>query len=65
MACSESQKKASVKWQKNNYSRIPLDVRPEDHKRLKAIAKASGKTLGGWIKEAMAEKIERDGIQMR
>ena len=53
---TEAQKKASIKWQKNNYSRIPLDVPKEYHEYLKARAKADGKTLGGWIKEAIELK---------
>lgn len=63
MASTKAEKEASIRWQKKNYSRIPLDVPPDEHARLKEIAKAAGKTLGGWIKEAIAEKIERDGIR--
>jgi len=59
MAATEAQKKASIKWQKENYSRIPLDVPKEYHEELKAIAKANGMTLGGFIKQAIAEKLER------
>ena len=60
MASTESQKKASIKWQKENYSRIPLDVPKEYHEQLKAIAKSNGMKLGGYIKQAIAEKIERE-----
>lgn len=60
MASTKSQKKASIKWQKENYSRIPLDVPKEYHEQLKAIAKSNGMTLGGYIKQAIAEKIERE-----
>lgn len=58
---TEAQRKASIKWQKENYSRIPLDVPKEYHEQLKAIAKKNGMTLGGYIKQAIAEKIEREG----
>ena len=63
MASTESQKKASVKWQKENYSRIPLDVPKEYHEHLKEIAKSNGMTLGGYIKQAIAEKIERESVK--
>ncbi len=53
-------RKASIKWQKENYSRIPLDVTPEYKEKLKGIAKKNNMTLGGYIKQAIAEKIERD-----
>ena len=59
MASTEAQKKASIKWQKENYSRIPLDVPKEYHEHLKEVAKSQGMTLGGFIKQAIAEKLER------
>lgn len=55
-----AQRKASIKWQKENYSRIPLDVTKEYHNQLKDIAKSNGVTLGAYIKQAIAEKIERE-----
>ncbi len=60
---SEAQRKASIKWQKENYVRIPLDVRPEEKERIKEAAKRENMTVGGYIKEAIAEKIEREGKQ--
>ena len=60
---TEAQRRASVKWKKENYSRIPLDVPKAYHEELKAIAKAKNMTLGGYIKEAIAEKIERENKQ--
>lgn len=57
---TESQRKASIKWQKENYSRIPLDVPKEYHLKLKEIAKKNNMTLGGYIKEAISEKIQRE-----
>lgn len=58
---SEAHRRASVKWQKENYSRIPLDVRPAEKERIKQAAQACGMTVGGYIKQAIAEKIEREG----
>ncbi len=58
-----AQRAASVKWQKENYSRIPLDVPRAYHEELKRIAQAKGVTLGAFIKTAIAEKLERDGIK--
>lgn len=56
---TEAQKRASIKWQKENYSRIPLDVRPEEKERIKQDAENSGMSVGGYIKQAVAEKRER------
>ena len=60
---SKAQRAASVKWQKENYVRIPLDVRPEEKERIKEIAKKNNMTVGRYIKEAIAEKIEREAKQ--
>lgn len=57
---TQAQRAASVKWQKEHYSRIPLDVPKEYHAKLKEIARLHNKTLGAYIKEAIAEKIERE-----
>lgn len=57
---SEAQRRASIKWQKENYSRIPLDVPKAYHEELKKIAKAHNMTLGAYIKEAIAEKVKRE-----
>ena len=61
---TEAQRRAAVKWKKNNYSRIPLDVRPEYHEYLKARAKADGVTLGAWIKDAINQKAEGKADEM-
>lgn len=58
-----AQRAASVKWQKANYSRIPLDVPKGYHEELKNIAKDAGMTLGAFIKAAISEKIERDELR--
>lgn len=56
---TDAQKRASIKWQKNNYSRIPLDVPKEHHEYLKGVAKSQGLSLNGFIKQAIDEKCER------
>ena len=47
-----------MKWQKANYSRIPLDVPKEYHIYLKGVAAAAGMSLNGFIKEAIEEKCQ-------
>ena len=53
----------AVALKEENYVRIPLDVRPEEKERIKEAAKRENMTVGGYIKEAIAEKIEREGQQ--
>ena len=56
---TDAQIRASIKWQKENYSRIPLDVSKEYHEQLKEVANNCGMSLNGFIKQAIAEKLER------
>ena len=60
MATSESQKRATLKWHKENYVRIPLDVRPPVKEQIKRAADAAGMTVGAYIKLAVSEKMARD-----
>ena len=60
MPISESRKRANIKWQKNNYVRIPLDVRPPVKEQIKRAADAAGMTVGAYIKLAVSEKMARD-----
>ena len=62
MTASKAQIKAIAKYKKENYSRIPLDVPKEYHENLKAVAKEQNKSVNGFIKEAIDEKIERINI---
>lgn len=55
---SEAHRRANIKWQKANYSRIPLDVPKEYHVYLKGVAASAGMSLNGFIKEAIEEKCQ-------
>lgn len=60
---TEAQKKASIKWQAANMKRVPFDVRKDYYEEvLKPAVKEAGMTVGGFIKAAIEEKIERDGL---
>lgn len=58
---SEAKIRANKKWQKENYSRIPLDVPKEEHVTLKKIAQKHNMSLNGYIKQAILEKRKREG----
>lgn len=61
MAYTESRKKASIKYAKEKLKRVPLDMQKTDYERLAAVASAAGHSINGYIKQAIAEKIEREG----
>lgn len=57
---TEAQKKASLRYAKDKLKRVPLDLKREDYESLSESAKAAGKSINGFIKEAIREKIERE-----
>ena len=60
MADNESKKKYDIQYAKNKLKRIPLDVQKEKYEEIKAAADAAGKSVNGYIKAAIDEKMERD-----
>lgn len=58
---TESQKKASLKYAKENLKRVPLDLKKEEYERLSAAAKSADMSINGFIKVAINEKIVHDG----
>ena len=57
---SDAQKRAAMKWQKENYSRVAFDLPKEDAAALKEYCKSRGETVGAFLKRAIAETIEND-----
>ena len=57
---TESQKKASLKYAKENLKRVPLDLKKEEYERLSMAAKSVGMSINGFIKAAINEKISHD-----
>lgn len=61
MPISEAQKRASIKYKNKNLKRVPLDLQIDDYERIKAgIEQAGYKSLNGFIKQAINEKLERE-----
>lgn len=59
MASTESQKKASIKYAKNNLKRIPLDVKLEEYDNIKAFAENKNMSVRGFIMQAIKHEMER------
>lgn len=60
MATSEAQKKATMKYARENLKRIPLDVQKEKYDEIKAAATAAGESVNGYIKTAVDRRIESE-----
>lgn len=61
MAVSEAQKKASKKYFDNNYKQVKLSMPIKEAEALDAYCQKEGYTRAGFIREAVKEKMERDG----
>lgn len=62
MPLTPAQKKANLKYRKENVKRIPLDVQKEKYEQIASMAEKARKSVNGYIKQAIDEKIERDNL---
>lgn len=61
MAIRESQKKASLKWDKENMSVLACKVRKEQAAAFKEYCAENGKTSNTVLKEYVLDCIEQNG----
>lgn len=57
---SKAQQRAVHKYVKNNYDRIELTVPKGKKERIRAAAESAGKSLNGYINEAIDEKMQTE-----
>ena len=60
MPITEAQKRATMKYMKNNYDRIELKVTKGKKATLQAHAAERGESLNGFVNRAIDEAVERD-----
>lgn len=60
MPYSEAQKRATVKYRKENYDRIMLEIKRGAKDEWKGAAAGAGESLNGFIVKAVEERIARD-----
>ena len=60
MAVSKAQQKAVAKYMKSNYDELKVRVPKGKKEIIKSAAEQEGKSLNGFINEAIDEKIERE-----
>lgn len=51
--------KYQTEYKKQNYKRIPLDLRYDDYEKLKACADSVNESVNGFIKKAILMRIEK------
>jgi hypothetical protein len=62
MAPSEAKKKANQKWDKDNMKRVTLDFKIAEYGILESYCKAKRIGKATLIRQAIAEKMEREPI---
>ena len=60
MPASKAQQKAVNKYMKENYDEIKVRVAKGRKAEIKAHAERQGKSINGYVTEAIVEKMERD-----
>ena len=61
MAVSEAQKKATAKYEQQNYDKVLLRLLEKGKKdKIKAHADSKGESLNGFINRAIDETMQRD-----
>lgn len=62
MPVTEKQKQCVYRYKKNNIKRVPLDMQKSEYETLSSAAVSAGVGVNTYIKQAIAEKIEREAI---
>lgn len=60
MTVSDQRKEYLYEYKKTKLKRIPLDVTKDKYEEILAAAEQAGKSVNGYIKEAIDDKIQRD-----
>ena len=60
MALSEAQKRAVAKYNAKSYDRLELKVAKGKKDVIRSVAERFGKSVNGYIKDAVSEKIKAD-----
>lgn len=63
MSRTEAQKQAEYRYRKNKVKRVALNFTLADFAPIASAASASGLPVNTYIKQAIAEKMERENAQ--
>lgn len=62
MALSEKKKASNAKWDNENLKRMSLAVPVALYERMQARVEQTGESMNGFIKRALIETLDRDGV---
>lgn len=49
-----------IRFAKENYKRVPLDLKKDKYEQIKAAAEKSGESVNGYIKTAVEQRMQRE-----
>ena len=58
----ERKKAYNAQYAREKLKRIPLDVPKKEYETFKAAAERAGESVNGYIRRAVRERLERDGL---
>ena len=58
---TEAQKESAKKWDSNNLDRLSIALPKGSRDAIKAAADRAGQSTNGYIKQAIDERMEREG----
>lgn len=53
----EKKKQYNIKYSKEKYKRVPLDLPKEKYEQIKTVSSNLGETVNGFIKKAIEDRI--------
>ena len=56
----ENKVRYNVEYAKNNYKRVPLDLKKDKYEQIKVAAEKSGESVNGYIKTAVEQRMQRE-----
>ena len=60
LAISEAQKRATMKYMKNNYDRLEIKVLKGSKQAIQDVAASVGESINGYVKKAVRTQIKAD-----
>lgn len=62
MAISEARRRANDKYIKEKYERLPISYPKEFCEKIREAAAAKGESVAGYVRKAVEERMQRDGM---
>lgn len=55
----QNKRKYNIKYTKNHYKRVPLDLTPSQYQATKTAADSVNESVNGFIKSSISDRLEK------